>query len=224
MTSDTAPRLLEDCTSVVFIVYTTAADARNRGYEKWLVEVDNPFFNSIPGVHHYANWKIGGVFTGAPLPFTHFDFQGLAAPKDLERVWFNPDLDQFRREWIRLWGYGAGGSNPMLANAYLMEVVHRSGRPPGRLALIRGGCGTALTAGDVAWQVTHVIPKHFAGDGTKVAVADTEPWPVPVIEGNPLGLDWLTLEYGETVEALAAADRRGEPCSVSAVAELLARP
>src|SRR5438477_577884 len=42
----------------VFLTYTLPEDALARGYENWLRDVDNPFFNAIPGVGRYENWRI----------------------------------------------------------------------------------------------------------------------------------------------------------------------
>jgi hypothetical protein len=95
-------RLLADCPAVIFIAYTVPAEAVARGYADWLVRVDNPFFNAVPGTHHYANWRVERALGGTAPVWDWFDFQGLAAEADLERVWFDPGLDGFRREWLRL--------------------------------------------------------------------------------------------------------------------------
>lgn len=91
-------RLLENCPAVIFIAYTVPQTAIAGGYADWLVTVDNPFFNAIPGTLHYANWRVEQARAGGPLAWDWFDFQGLAAEDDLEKVWFNPDLDAFRAE------------------------------------------------------------------------------------------------------------------------------
>jgi hypothetical protein len=102
-------RRLDGCPLVIFIAYTIPDDAEARGYADWLRRVDMPFFNGIPGVHHYANWRLTEILAGAPPVWDWFDFQGLAAEDDLERVWFDPGLDDFRANWLKLWGYGEGG-------------------------------------------------------------------------------------------------------------------
>ena len=193
----TLPRTLENCPSVLFIVYTPGPEAEAKGYESWLVRVDNPFFNAIPGVRHYANWKIERVLAGAP-PYTWFDFQGLEAESDLDRVWFNKDLDAFRTEWVRLWGYGAGKPPPVQTNAYLMRPVQAPRRASRPFALITGGRGQPPGSMDLAWRVEETIRKHYSIGPAGGA------WRVPVAQDNPLGADWIALTYGDRVAALAA--------------------
>jgi hypothetical protein len=90
----------------VFLTYTLPADAIARGYEPWLREVDNPFFNAIPGVGRYENWRIVRQQTPA-LGYTHFDFMFVASVDALRQAWFDVRLDAFRTGWIAKWGYGA---------------------------------------------------------------------------------------------------------------------
>ncbi len=213
----TTSRLLRDCPAVLFIVYTPGPGAEERGYAKWLREIDNPFFNAIPGVHHYANWKVEEARIGAPLDYTHFDLQGLAAANDLERVWFNPDLDVFRREWVRLWGYSAGAPGPVQASAYLMRPVHQRAVPARSFARVSGGIGPAPEDHDHAWRFTETIRKHYAM-GTS-----GDAWRLPVAEDNPLGLDWLVLDYGGDTASLAAAEPPAG-ATLSFNARLLAAP
>ncbi len=40
------------------ITYTPRADSNDRGYEQWLIDVDNPFFNGSPVCVRYTNWKV----------------------------------------------------------------------------------------------------------------------------------------------------------------------
>ena len=208
-------RHLADCPAVLLIVYTTGPEAEVNGYEPWLVRVDNPFFNAIPGVHHYANWVVTDVLRGGSLPFTHFDFQGLDAEASLEKVWFNEDLDGFRREWIRLWGYGTALPSPMLANAYLMRPSQAPTGDRTPFALITAGRGTPPPA-DLTWRVKETIRKHFA-------IQAGGPWRVPSAADNPLGLDWVAVSYGDSQQALAEAYVSGNE-TVAFIARLIAAP
>lgn len=189
------PRLLEHCGRVIFIAYTVPADAEARGYAPWLVEVDNPFFNAVPGTLHYANWRVAGHLRGEAQPWDWFDFQGLHQAEDLERVWFNPDLDRFRAEWLRLWGYGSGEAPPVLRHAYLLRPARPAapGRASGRLTL-SGGVGPVPEGlkADAVWTVEGILAKHFAGGS-----GQAPGWLRPPSEGNPLGLDWLAVSYGD---------------------------
>jgi hypothetical protein len=188
MTAQAKPRLIADCPVMIFIAYTVGEEAVAKGYHPWLVETDNPFFNAIPGVHHYANWIVDGVSKGGPLSWTYYDFQGLADESDLERVWFNPDLDGFRKEWIRLWGYGPGERPPVLRHAYLCRRVSRSNAAPREKLRLSAGQGKPPAGGDLTFAVTDVLAKHFAGVGSAK-------WNWPIAEGNPLGLEWLRVDY-----------------------------
>jgi hypothetical protein len=60
-----------------------------------------------------------------------------------------------------------------------------------------------------ASTVTDVLPKHFAGVGS-------ERWKWPALEGNPLGLDWLAVDYSPT--AAPVPDGTDVALSVSLVA------
>jgi len=207
-------RLLADSPAVLFIVYTPGADAAAKGYEPWLISVDNPFFNAIPGVHHYANWKIERELRGGPLDYSHFDFQGLVAENDLERVWFNPDLDHFRTEWIRLWGYGRRA--PVQGNAYLMRPVCTASGKATDWALIMAGHGSAPEGFDIAWRVAETVRKHFS-------IGKSAAWRVPASEENLLGFDWIGVRYGESEAALAAAYVPGAE-STAFIARLIVAP
>lgn len=182
-----AARRIEDSPYVILIVYTTSDDAAARGYEPWLIETDNPFFNAIPGVLCYQNWKVEGAPT---LPYTYFDLQGLNTEADLERVWFNSALDEFRKNWIKLWGYGRAPPQPVHLHAYGMRPVFISHRPAQATAAIRLGNGTPPSDADLVWRIDDVIRKHFA-------TSDSDRrWHWPAHESNPLGRDWLALRYG----------------------------
>jgi hypothetical protein len=181
------PRRLGDAETCILLVYTLPETAMERGYEPWLRSTDNPFFNAIPGVHHYANWKL----TPAPegLGWSHFDFMALRHENELERVWFNPGLDAFRSGWIAKWGYATAKPTPVVAHGYVMRRVRTSGAAPQPVGRISGGIGTPPDA-DLAWRVERVLHKHYA-------LGKVARWTWPVAEGNPLGLDWIGFDYGE---------------------------
>ncbi len=85
------------------ITYTPRADSNDRGYERWLIDVDNPFFNDSPVCVRYTNWKVvddAGVDPG----FSHFDFFGMNGRDSAGAVWNDEALSAFRVEWRRLWG------------------------------------------------------------------------------------------------------------------------
>ncbi|MCG8360575.1 MAG: hypothetical protein MI920_33850 [Kiloniellales bacterium] len=165
--------------AMIFIVYNVGEHAVEAGYEPWLRETDNPFFNAIPGVRHYANWKLADQ-----APFGWFDFMVLDEPDSLEKVWFNKDLDAFRSDWIRLWGYGPA-PHEMIRYSY-WTACRRSAvslaADHGWLVL---GSGPAPADLGIVWTVEGSLAKHFAS-GRK-----SSDWLLPADERNPLGHDWI---------------------------------
>lgn len=136
---------------MILLLYNTAADPA--AYEPWLRAVDNPFFNAIPGIKRYENWKI--TSGGEGLPFSHFDYLELGGPGDLERVWYNPSLDDFRKGWIAKWGY----SKPNMINAfgYRMERVGAARAIVGQVMKVGLDAGTGEE-----WAVRDAVRKHYA--------------------------------------------------------------
>lgn len=201
---------LEDCPLVIFIAYTVPEDAEARGYSQWLRDVDMPFFNAIPGTGHYANWRVGETLAGPVQPWDYFDFQGVESEADLERVWFSPDLDEFRKGWLKLWGYGRAEAPPVLRHAYLMRRVgDTSPRLDTGLTLSAGTGAMKGAPGHVRWQVEGVLHKHFGG-------ASDKPWLTPVAEGNPLGFDWLSVTYGDDNHIAPGAEYACEATLIAA--------
>jgi hypothetical protein len=185
-------RTLDGCPLVIFIAYTVGAEAEAKGYADWLRRVDMPFFNAIPGTRHYANWRLTEVISEPPPAWDWFDFQGLAEERDLDRVWFNPDLDEFRANWLRLWGYGSDAPPPVLRHSYAMRPVGPR-RPAGgaATATLSGGTGALPAAGsaDLIFRVEATLHKHFGGRD------ENRPWLTPAAEFNPLGLDWIAVGW-----------------------------
>ncbi|WP_439533356.1 hypothetical protein [Polymorphobacter sp.] len=92
--------MIFDTDLMLFLPYTPRADSDARGYEAWLREVDAPFFNSVPGIIHYSNWKCSEPTAGQ---FTHFDFLYLD-PAMADQVWSNPEVIAFAAGWTEKWG------------------------------------------------------------------------------------------------------------------------
>lgn len=191
-------RPLSQSTHMIFIPYRLPDGAEARGYAPWLRDVDNPFFNSIPGIHHYANWRIGQMLRGAAPDWDWFDFKGLTTEDDLERVWFSPDLDMFRRKWLELWGYGAGGlaERPAyLRYSYLFRRTHASGVEPGPQAVVSFGRGAPPVTADLVWERAGYLPKHFAADTLRDPAT---PWLLDSVTPDPLGFDWIAVGSTDT--------------------------
>jgi hypothetical protein len=185
----------------VFLTYTLPADALARGYEPWLREVDNPFFNAIPGVGRYENWRIVRQQTPT-LGYTHFDLMFVASVEALRQGWFDPRLDSFRTGWIAKWGYGTAAPAPVNTFAYLMRRIGPpAARCTGRLVL-RGG-DVALAPGDGAresWAVEQAVRKHYSIGPAPAG----ESWLTPIADHPGPGFRWLSLAY---VDDASAFDR-----------------
>ncbi len=178
--------------TMVFLSYTLPDDALARGYEPWLREVDNPFFNAIPGMGLYENWK--NVEMRPPsLPFQHFDFLHPSNAADLERVWFNTDLDAFRQGWIKKWGYGASGRTPSPASAYGWLAQRTSAPAPRRGAwCVIAGDAPAASGGE-RWRIVEAIRKHYA-----IGFApEGEPWRKPLAPGQGPGFRDFAIHYAQ---------------------------
>lgn len=171
---------------MVLITYKPGPAAAAAVYEPWLRREDNPTFNAVDGIGEYSNWK---VLAPGTLQWTHFDFLGLATPGDLERVWFSPDLDRFRKQWVERWGYGGAGAGPLSAYATLCM---REGDPiRARKRFVEIELDARPHASAERWQVVESLRKHWA-----VGPAPSgEPWRKPAAEFNPLGCFALSMAF-----------------------------
>jgi hypothetical protein len=188
-------RRLAACPLVIFIAYTISPEAEARGYADWLKRVDMPFFNAIPGTRHYANWRLAEILAGLAPDWDWFDFQGLETADDLERVWFHPELDAFRKGWLELWGYASETPPPVLRHAYTLRPVFRADRSSGSSATATLSAGTGDAPGqedaDIVFRVTETLHKHFGGRDA------SRPWWSAAEDFNPLGFDWLALNWSD---------------------------
>lgn len=145
-----------DCDWMVILPYTPRADSDARGYEAWLREVDNPFFNGIDSIAHYANWAVGRVLSGVP-GFTHFDFMRFRCEADIDRAWSDPDLLAFAAGWVDQWGIDPTAADPSVN--YHAHVARRLAGAPGDEAapLVLALDPTGPGAGDELWELVRPI-------------------------------------------------------------------
>ena len=204
--------------TMVFLSYTLPADALPRGYEPWLREVDNPFFNAVPGMGRYENWR-NVTQDPADLPFEHFDFLHPATAEDLERVWFDADLDAFRKGWIRKWGYGATGMTPNRATTHGWLATRLSAPAPVRQDWCVIAGDAPEEAGGERWRIVEALRKHYA-----IGFAPPgEPWRAPLQPGQGPGFVEFSIHYVEDeIAARALADRLASIPLV--IATLMAAP
>ncbi len=109
-----------DFTAMILLTYTPRAGIDLDEYDAWLRAVDNPFFNGVPGIARYTNWKVTDA--GSAVPFTHFDFMGLDDVANADALWQRQDMKDFTAEWRRLWGQGPEAADLSVnAHVYLFE-------------------------------------------------------------------------------------------------------
>jgi hypothetical protein len=135
---------------MVFLPYTPRADSDARGYDQWLREVDAPFFNSVPGILHYSNWK---VTNPAPGAFTHFDFMYLD-PALADAVWTNQAVIEFAGGWTEKWGIDPQAADLSVNyNSYrLKRLSGQSLFEPGAVRIAEAVSATPRFGGAV-WEV-----------------------------------------------------------------------
>lgn len=92
----------EPTRTMFFLPYVPRADSDARGYDEWIREVDNPFFNGVDGISLYANFKVGSVLKG-DIDFTHFDFMYVDPSKEAQ-IWTNAAVAEFASGWTTSWG------------------------------------------------------------------------------------------------------------------------
>lgn len=194
--------------ALILITYTPGPAAEPAKYEPWLRREDNPTFNSVAGIGEYSNWK---VLSPQSLGWTHFDFLGLAAPADLERVWFSPELNRFRSQWVALWGYGAAGPNAASGYATLFLRAGEPIRARARFVEIEFD---PPEPGGERWQAVEVLRKHWALGPASAG----EPWRRPIGEFNPLGCSSIALTFH------ARAPQRSDRSERRVLAECIAAP
>lgn len=150
---------------MVFLPYTPRADAEARGYDEWLRRVDNPFFNSIPGIAHYSNWKVTGgapdsnwkVTGGAPAGFTHFDFMYLD-PALADQVWTNETLLDFAAGWTEQWGREPQATDLSVNyHSYRLAKVSGPSLFDPRGVRLASSAAAVPTIGGAVWKVSEAM-------------------------------------------------------------------
>jgi len=94
---------MERTHAMLLLTYTPREDVDLDTYHKWLQDVDNPFFNSRPGVRHYSNWRVVGDKLGKSS-FTHFDLLYIRDLKSFEEVFGDQAVEEFAKGWVKMWG------------------------------------------------------------------------------------------------------------------------
>lgn len=87
----------------ILLTYDVRPGTDLEEYERWLREVDNPFFNSQPGIKKYVNWKVEDNKVN-DTGFPYFDLFILEEGETYESIFNSPEIDRFSRNWDKLWG------------------------------------------------------------------------------------------------------------------------
>jgi hypothetical protein len=142
--------MIQNTDLMVFLPYTPRPDSASRGYEAWLVETDNPFFNSVPGILHYSNWRVTNPPAGH---FTHFDFMYLD-PATADSVWTNPDVIAFASGWTEQWGIDPKAADLSVNyNSYKLRLRSGQGAFDPSAVRIAGNASANPRFGGAVWEV-----------------------------------------------------------------------
>lgn len=143
---------MADSDDMVLLPYTPRADSEARGYEEWLRNVDNPFFNNVPGIQHYSNWKVSETLWGE-FGFTHFDYMRLESGRG-DDVWNNPDVIAFASGWVEKWGVEPNSQVPGINyHSYRLKRITGSA-PPFTDSTILGIDASAQEGAGEQWEVS----------------------------------------------------------------------
>ena len=143
-----------------FIMYTPADDANERGYEQWLIDIDNPFFNSADGCVRYTNWKVVDD-AGVNPPFSHFDFFGMTGKDAVEETWRDERLEAFRHAWRVKWARDR--SLDPTANSHVNQC-ERVSEPQAEATHVILVPANGLSRAELPGHETWSVYQRFRGD------------------------------------------------------------
>lgn len=108
---------------IIVLTYVIRSDAERRGYHPWLRIIDNPFFNSVPKIARYENWKLAADADANPLLWTHFDLLHPAKGVEPVEVFQIPVVADFAANWSRLWGVAPAAEDQSVN--YQIHILER---------------------------------------------------------------------------------------------------
>jgi hypothetical protein len=88
--------------AMLLLTYNVGAHVNKAEYEQWIRDVDNPFFNRIPGIVRYSNWKVVEEKVGK-VAFSYYDLMEIEDLGAFEKVWGNKELQKFAHGWTERW-------------------------------------------------------------------------------------------------------------------------
>ena len=141
----------------------------------------------------------------------------------LETVWFDPEMDKFRRDWVSRWGYTSTGafiSHKEEINQYGYLADRTSGQRgvKGEYLRLLGGNSAIEDSNGEKWQVKEVLRKQWA-IGSPAA---NEHWRNKSDSNNPLSFSNFTLETCSSIEEWDSSI--ADSVSFAAIARCLAAP
>lgn len=143
---------------LIVLTYIIRDDAEQRGYAPWLRAIDNKFFNSVPQIGLYENWKAAAP-KPAHLPWTHFDLLHPAKGVDPTEVFQVPVVVDFASKWSELWGVDPYAPDQSVNyQIHILERVRQGKLRRGELlALVIDPDLEALPAEAELWQPKSMV-------------------------------------------------------------------
>ncbi len=189
---------VSDFATALVLTYSPRDRAEDEGYADWIRRVDNPFFNAVPGIVRYTNWRI--IESGGDMPYGYFDILGLEDLASFERVWLSQEVRAFTAGWRDKWGAEPGTDSDLNSHVYLCE------RAPGKVA---------------DWT-DHVL---FAPGATAEQAGNRfEEWRVVRPVKGDVRFQSLALKYVPNRDAFARWGEAGLPVSNAALGQCIASP
>lgn len=192
------PPSVSDFAAALVLTYSPRDRAEEDGYADWVRRVDNPFFNAVPGIVRYTNWRI--IEGGGNVPYGYFDILGLQDLASFEHVWLNEDVRAFTAGWRDKWGAAPGTDSSLNSHVYLCERASGKG----------------------AEWTDHVL---FAPDATAAQAGDGfEEWRVVRSIKGDLRVHTLALKYVPDRQAFARWGEDSPALSSTALGRCFAAP
>lgn len=144
---------------MLFLTYTPRADSERRGYLPWLRAIDTPFFNSVPGIARYTNWKL--INDGSPrkVDWEWLSLLYIEPGKTVDYIWSNEKLKKFANNWNIMWGRDPGNRD-LSVNYQVMEAKRVQTSPEvltDFVTMVLNPDRAKLPKGAEVWQVTHAM-------------------------------------------------------------------
>ncbi len=145
-----------DFSAALVLTYSPRDGAEDDGYADWIRRVDNPFFNGVPGIVRYTNWRV--IESGGDVPYGYFDILGLQDLDSFERVWLNDEVRAFTAQWRDKWGAEPGTDSALNAHVYLLgRVSARSTNWTDHVLFAPGATAQRAGVGFEDWRVVRSI-------------------------------------------------------------------